>query len=119
MGLSGDGIMRKRPQTSILRDSVVRLLPKLSYISDADEPVRVSRVPITTIWERIARGDPVSVQSGEEFFRPLLLDPYWSRLWRLLQKWPAPIRVLILGQEEQTILIISDSLILETKSIES
>lgn len=111
--------MRKRSQTSILRDSIVRLLPKLSYISDADEPVRVSKVPVTQIWERIAQGDPVFVQSGEDFFQPLLLDPYWSRLWRLLQKWPAPIRVLKLGDTEQTIFIISDSLVLETQALET
>jgi hypothetical protein len=110
---------RKKGKHSILKDQVRRLLPKLSYISDTDEPVKLSKVPITTICERIARGDLVAVESGEEFFEPLLLDPYWCQLWRLLQKWPAPIRVLILGEEKRTIFIISDSLILETKSLET
>ncbi len=118
---------RKKREHSVLKDQVRRLLPKLSYISDADEPVQLSKMPVTTICERIARGDPVAVESGEEFFEPLLLDPYWSRLWRLLQKWPAPIRVLILGDREQTIFIICDrsppgwtgSLILETQAMES
>jgi hypothetical protein len=67
--------------------------------------------------EGLQRWDPVFVQSGEEFFQPLLMDPYWSRLWRILQKGPSRIQVLRVGGSEQLVFIISDSLVLETSSL--
>jgi hypothetical protein len=109
---------RKKSPQSKIKDQVRRLLPKLSYISDADEPVKLAEVPLHRICERLAQGDPVSIQSGEEFFEPLLLDPYWSRLWRILRKGPTRIQVLRLGESEQAVLIISDGLVLETTALE-
>ncbi|MDX2271070.1 MAG: hypothetical protein NW237_03860 [Cyanobacteriota bacterium] len=111
--------IRRRAKTSILRDQVKRLLPKLSYISDADEPVQLAQVPLPKIWERLAQGDPCECIPGEQFFEPLILDPYWSRLWRILKQWPSDTRVLKLGNSEQTIFIITDSLVLETEAVET
>jgi hypothetical protein len=40
---------RRKGKTSIVKDQVRRLLPKLSYISDVDETVQISQVPFTKI----------------------------------------------------------------------
>ncbi|MDX2272119.1 MAG: hypothetical protein NW237_09255 [Cyanobacteriota bacterium] len=109
----------RKSKRSKLKDQVRRLVPKLCYISDADEPVQLAPYPlvVSKVCARMAQGDPVIVQSGEEFFEPLLLDPYWSRLWRILQKLESGIQVLRVGGSEQAIFIISDSLVLETSSL--
>ncbi|MDX2272735.1 MAG: hypothetical protein NW237_12450 [Cyanobacteriota bacterium] len=108
----------RKSKPSIIKDQVRRLAPKLSYISEADEPVKLAHYPlaVSKLCDRVAQGDPVTLQSGEQFFEPLLLDPYWFRLWRLLQQSPIPTQVLRLGQTQQAIFILNGSVILETQA---
>jgi len=111
-------LKRQRPKTSILRDQIKRLLPYLSYVTaTTDDDVRIAQFPARHIGELLAQGQPISCQTGAEFFADLVDDIYWRRLWILLQRWPADTLVLKLGHPVQTIFIVTDSLVLETTAI--